>query len=432
MKQRILFIALVSFIIVNLNYGSGFQINESGAKAMAMAGAFAGVANDASAIHFNPAGITQLQGTNISAGVSLIIPSFKYTSPDGNEYEIEKKVFTPFNVYITHQFSEKFSAGFGVNTPYGLGTFWEDEEWPGRYLALDTEIRTFVFTPVIAYKVSDAFSISAGLRYGYGDVLISRKTAIVNPSPPAYLTDGLVELEGDGTALGFVAGILVKPSEMIQLGLSYRSEMNYTFEGDAVNTIPAPYNAAIPSTALPYGPISADLTTPQNITFGVGIMPNEAVTISADFQYVGWSSYDKLEIDFDDWANPLTGEQRLSSERNFENSFIARLGAEYKASEQFALRGGLLYDNNPVTDEMLEPTLPDADRIGLNIGLGYQFTENLSMDLAYFLLIFNERQIEDSEVDQNPSPLAPGIQPFNGTYNSTAHLFGINLNYAIN
>jgi len=432
LKQRILFVALISFIIVNLNYGSGFQINESGAKAMAMAGAFAGVANDPSAIHFNPAGITQLEGTNISAGVSLIIPSFKYTAPDGSEYEIEQKVFTPFNVYVTHQFSDKFSAGLGVNTPYGLGTFWEDEEWPGRYLALDTEIRTFVFTPVVAYKVSDAFSISAGLRYGYGDVLISRKTPIVNPNPPAYLTDGLVELEGDGTALGFIAGILVKPSEMIQLGLSYRSEMNFTFEGDAENTIPAPYNAAIPSTALPYGPISADLTTPQNITFGIGLMPNEAVTISADFQYVGWSSYDKLEIDFDEWANPVTGEQQLSSERNFENSFIARLGAEYKMSEQFALRGGVLYDNNPVTDELLEPTLPDADRIGLNIGLGYHLTENLSLDFAYFLLIFNERNIDGSEVDANPSPLAPSIQPFNGTYNSNAHLFGINFSYAIN
>ncbi len=428
MKQRILFITLVSFIFVNLNFGSGFQINESGAKAMAMAGAFAGVANDASAIHFNPAGITQLNGTNISAGVSLIIPSFKYTSPDGNEYEIEQKVFTPFNVYITHQFSDKFSAGFGFNTPYGLGTFWKDEEWPGRYLALDTEIRTFVFTPVVAYKVSEAFSISVGFRYGYGDVTITRKQAV--PVPPGA-DDALVELEGDGTAMGFVAGILVKPSEMIQLGLSYRSEMEYEFEGDAVTT-PSGFNHPDPRIgfiAFPTGPVKAPLTTPQNITFGVGIMPNEAVTISADFQYVGWSSYDKLEVNFDDWTNPTTGEKQLLSERNFENSFIARLGAEYKLSEQFALRGGVLYDNNPVTDELLEPTLPDADRIGLNIGLGYNFTENLSMDFAYFLLMFSERQITDSEVDQYP---IEGLQPFNGTYNSNAHLFGINLSYAIN
>lgn len=432
MKLRILFAAIVSFVFVSQTFGSGFQINESGAKAMAMAGAFAGVANDASAVHFNPAGITQLEGTNISAGVSLIIPSFKYTSPEGNEYEIDQKVFTPFNIYVTHQFSDKFSAGFGVNNPYGLGTYWQDEDWPGRYLALDTEIRTFVFTPVVAYKVSDAFSISAGIRYGYGDVLITRKTPIVNPNPPAYLTDGKVDLDGDGTAFGFTAGILVKPSEMISLGLSYRSEMKYSFEGTATNTIPAPYNAAIPSTALPNGGISADLTTPQNITFGVGLMPTENLTISADFQYVGWSSYDKLEVNFDEWTNPLTGEKLLSSERNFENSFIARLGANYAVSNQFDLRGGVLYDNNPVTDELLEPTLPDADRIGLNIGFGYKFSKNLSLDFAYFLLIFNEREITDSEVDQNPSPLAPGTQPFNGTYNSTAHLIGLNLNYAIN
>ena len=408
-KKLLLFLSAAMIFSVNI-LGSGFQINEHGAKAMAMAGAFTGLANDASAVHFNPAGIVYLNGTNISAGVSLISPSssFRGPAPEITEYELEPQVFTPFNFYLTQKLSDDFAIGLGINNPYGLGTKWEDD-WVGRYLAVDTEIRTFFFNPVLAYKVTDNLSLSAGVTFAYGDVKIIRFTPIY-----PFQGEAKVSLEGDGTSWGFNLAALYKPLENLSFGLSFRSETNFEFTGDASSEGPPQV-----SSLLPAGGISAELTTPLNITFGTALNITKELLITADFQYVGWSSYDKLAIDFDDPT-----QEDLSAVRDYENSWIARLGGQYQLFDNFDLRGGLFYDKNPVKDSRVEPTLPDSDRLGFNIGFGYDISESLTLDIAYLFLRFDERKIDNSDEDYGI-----GDTPFNGVYNSSAHLFGINFSY---
>lgn len=410
MKRKLLLFASAMLMISVNVIGSGFQINEQGAKAMAMGGAFTGLANDPSAVYFNPAGIVNLSGTHFTGGVSLISPSssFRGPAPAIDEYKLNSQLFTPFHFYFTQQLSNDWFVGFGVNNPYGLGTKWDDD-WVGRYLALDTEIRTFFFNAVAAYKINEQLSISAGVTFAYGDVKIIRYTPLY-----PFAGEAQVSLQGDGTAWGFTAGVLYKPMDELSLGLSFRSEAPFTFEGDATSDGPSQF-----SSRLPAGNISADFTTPMNLTFGVAVMPMEKLTVTGDFQYVGWSSYDVLAVDFED-----PNQTDLSSPRNYNNSWIARLGAEYWLTDDFAVRGGLLYDKNPVDDERVEPTLPDADRIGLNLGIGYDLSENLTLDVAYFFLRFNERTITNSKEDYGI-----GTSPFNGTYNSTAHLFGISFSY---
>ncbi|MFA7288406.1 MAG: outer membrane protein transport protein [Melioribacteraceae bacterium] len=427
MKKSLTVIAVIAMLCSAKVFAGGFQINEHGARAMSMAGAFTALANDPSAIYYNPAGLTQLTGTHFMAGVTLIAPSAKFTGPKPStkEYEMESQVFNPFNFYATQQLSEDWFVGIGVNNQYGLGTKW-DNNWAGRYLAVDTEIRSFYFTPVVAYKFSEQFSASVGLTYAYADVKIIRNTPLADPVTGQQRPDGQVTLKGDGTAIGFTAGILYKPTKEFSLGLSYRSESKFDFEGDA-STSPATLDFVHPlagkqSIPLPNGSIKAPLTTPQNLTLGLGYIASEALTLSADFQYIGWSSYDKLEVTFEkyDLAPTVPGVQNVqSANRMYENTFILRAGAEYKVSNEFTLRGGLLYDNNPVQDEYVEPTLPDADRIGFNIGFGYKFTENLSVDVAYLLLTFAEREITNSKFG------------LNGTYQNMAHLFGIDFSYSL-
>lgn len=416
MRRLSFTIISIVFICSTNVFASGFQINEHGARAMAMAGAFTGVANDPSVLYYNPAGLTNLNGTHFMAGVTLIAPSatFEGPSPSTTEWEMESQVFTPFNVYITHRLNEQWGIGLGVNNQYGLGTKWE-EDWAGRYLAVDTEIRTFYFAPSIAFRPSEVFSIGVGLTYVLADVKIIRNA----PHPVDGQPDYQVSLEGDGNSLGFTAGVLVQPSDMVSLGLSYRSENSYDMEGDATSDPEGFTHPLLGFIAFPNGPITAPLTTPQNITFGIGLMPSEKLTLSADFQYVGWSSYDKLEVTFEEY--PTSDQPTVqSTPREYENSFIVRAGAEYLMSDKFALRGGLLYDSNPVQDKYVEPTLPDADRFGINIGFGYNLANNLKLDVAYLLLLFSEREIDNSAFG------------FNGTYQNLAHLFGVNLSYGIN
>lgn len=391
-------------------FGGGFQINEQSARAMAMAGAFAGLANDPSAIFFNPAGITQLSGTHFMAGATIILPkgSFRGPSPAISEYDMEKKVFTPINFYATQQITDNLFVGVSVNNQYGLGTYWP-KNWVGRYLAVDTEIKTFFFTPVVAYKLGDKLSVSAGLTYATGDITISRYANLSPMDAEAYIS-----LHGTAHAYGVTAGILYKPLKQLAFGLSYRSQAKFKFSGTAKVTAPAILKAQIP-----HGNISSNLTVPENVTFGVAVMPTDKINLTTDVQYIGWSSYNKLVVNFQNSQYPP-----LSSVKNYKNTFILRIGGEYKYTDKLSIRLGFLRDFNPVYSMYVEPTLPDANRSGYNIGFGYKITNNFSLNVAYMFLRFDERKITDSRVDYTN-----GNARFNGVYNSVAGLFAIDFSY---
>jgi len=402
----------ISLVVSTQVFASGFQINEHGARGMAMAGAYTALALDGSALYFNPAGLTQLNGTQIMVGSTLISPSasFRGVAPAIDESSMESALFTPINIYLTHKVNNDWSFGFGVNNQYGLGSKW-DKNWVGKYLAIDTKIQTFFFTAGAAYKLSDKLSLGATASYVYGNVSIIKKQSLA-----PFNADATIDLSGTAGSFAFGAGLLYKPSETLNIGLDFRSGSKMNFSGTADVTAPSALISLLPS-----GDVEAPLTTPLNATVGIALMPSKELTVSADFQYVGWSSYDKLEVTF------LKSNVVSTSIRDYNDSWIARLGAEYHISDKFDLRGGLLFDSNPVKDELVEPTLPDADRIGLNVGVGYKITPNLSIDLAYLFLRFAERKIENSQVDYTN-----GAAGFNGTYNSFAHLFGLNLSYYIN
>jgi len=188
--------------------------------------------------------------------------------------------------------------------------------------------------------------------------------------------------------------------------------------------MPVQYGTSIIYVTVPWpnGTLKSKLTTPQNATFGLAYMPSDQWTITFDFQYVGWSSYDKLEVTFETYNlnNPtVAGSSVETVQRQYQNCYIVRFGCEYKAYENFAIRFGFLFDKNPVKDEYLEPTLPDANRLGFNIGFGGKLTEHLGMDFAYLYLPFDDRSVSNS------------VFGFNGTYKGSAHLIGLNFGYSL-
>lgn len=243
MGKKLTLVLLLTVLLTGNSFSSGFQINEHGAKAMSLAGAFTALANDPSAVYFNPAGLIYLSGTQISFGSTYIRPSGSFVgpSPSTTKSDLKNRFFTPINFYITHKINDDMAVGFGVNNPFGLGTEWEDN-WVGRYNAVKTEIRVFNFTPVFSYRVSDQFSIGIGANIAYADVQISRAlpAALTPPLVPAVvvLPDGKINLEGDDIAFGFNVSVLYRANEQWSFGASYKHELAFDFEGDITSTIP--------------------------------------------------------------------------------------------------------------------------------------------------------------------------------------------------
>jgi long-chain fatty acid transport protein len=416
LKTFFTFLILIAFFASENITPGGFQLNEHGAKPMGMGGAFTAIANDASAIYWNGAGLTQIAGTQLVLGTALISPvtSFRGVSPQITEYKMEKQTFFPSHVFAAFRANEKIVWGIGITTPYGLGTKW-DENWIGRYLAVETELMTFAFMPTWAFSVTDDFSISAGFQYSYATVTITRKN-----SQAPFAGDAFITLDGDDKeAFGYQFGLMYKPLKNLSIGASYHSEVNYKFKGtaDAAGAQQLIDAKRIPNNA----DIEAKLTTPMNIAVGLAFDPISQLTLSVDYQFVGWSSYDVLAVNFTDPAYT-----DLASPRDYEDTYAARFGVEYRLSPALSLLGGIYYDHRPVSPSKVNPSLPDANRLGLSGGFDFKVSPKFGIAASYLFISSDENTITDSHENYTS-----GIAPFNGTYNSIANLFSLSLTYSL-
>jgi long-chain fatty acid transport protein len=421
LKHRIATLFVLFVLGSSAIFAGGFQLNEHGAKPMALGGAFTAIVNDASAVYWNGAGMSFLEGTNFILGAALIGPSstFRGVSPSVEKSIMVNQIFYPPHFFVTHQISESFSVGIGASVPFGLGTLWE-EDWVGRYLAVETELTAISVPLVVSWKILDNLSISAGGSYSHASVLISR----ANSQTP-FEGDAFIRLEGtESSAFGYNFGLLWKPIDVLSVGASFRSEVDYSFEGTATATGSQQLAAVLPS-----GDISAKLTTPLNIQGGIAVRVIKQLQLSADFQWVGWSSYDTLAVDFKD---PEFDD--IASPRLYEDSYIIRFGAQYDFNEELSLLGGIYFDKNPVDPNNLTPSLPDSDRLGFSIGVDAKITENIGVTGSYLFIRSSELTVTNSNeiytpFDEGNEDSAP---KFNGTYNSFANLFSVSFYYAIN
>jgi len=388
---------------------------------MAQAGAFAARANDASAIFFNPAGLSYLRGTQLMIGATLITPSYTFYGPSNlnsnQAWEMNNNMFYPPNVYLTHTWTDGMlkglAAGVGLSTPYGLGTEWPDE-WVGRAVTREIELQTFFVMPTVSYALNDWVSVGVGANIVFSNVMLRR--AVTNFDPVMDL-----ELEGTGnTAYSFNAGVMLRPVEDISLGFTYRAETQVDFEVTADFNPPAALSSLFPG-----GDVTTGIALPATWFAAIAWAPTDNFDIEFDYQFIGWESYDKLGIDFAVNAQNTPGvlQDNVSSPKDYENTFIARLGAEYRLPGMgLAIRGGYFFDNNPVPDKSLEPLLPDSDRHGLNIGIGIDVLPDITLDLAYLHLFFMDRATDATTYPE-------GVN-LDGMYSGSVDLLALNITYA--
>lgn len=455
MRKKLFISTLLCLVLLAgapLTQSAGFLIYEHGAAAMAMGGAFIGLANDPSAIFHNPAGIAWLEGTQISFGTTLITSSSSLSLPNWpdpafQKYDQVKQLHYPPTFYITHKLSDKIVAGFGFFTPYGLGVKWP-EDHPLKYIAISDDMKTFFFNPTLAFKVNDNFSVGFGVSYIYAtlefdfvehveDLDVGQQIQAPMPIPVSFNVPIVLEATGSGWC--YNAGALYK-GENFSLGFNWRGgfgkngSFNIDFDGDlALGTIqdvkipplpppwdqlvtPAGINEAIPDK----GGASTSFSFPS--IFGVGAAFNltESLILTADLHYVIWSCYDEFTVEV-----VVPGFEDKEIEENWKDSFVVRGGLEYQLNESLALRAGILFDQTPQPIETMDPILPDANRWALTGGFGYK-VGNFVLDLAYQYEIFSDRESPNRSILLHP---LTGTNLGLGTYSTKAHLFGISLGF---
>lgn len=389
---------ITMFVIIavsNSALANGLSLNSIGARALGMGGAFVGLANDGSAIYWNPAGLTGQQ-SSVMGYFTGVMPYATYKPPGATDAISANSKMYPTGGLFGNYVTGKWAFGLGVFVPAGLGVEWNPEDLYGGGAAgteLMSQIGAVSISPAIAYQITDKFSVGVTVNIYYA--LFDMKQP-VNGGP---LGMHQYSEESTGTGVGFTVGLKYDFSEQFSAGATFRSATSVSMSGDATNTL-FPLIPNMPPAMVP-GPetssFSRDVTWPMWIAGGLAYKPSPCWTITLDAQYSQWSELDKLVATYDDpyWDMVMVEEGEDTFLLNWEDAVQIRAGAEYLVSKVSAIRLGYYYDPAPAPDETLNILFPSSTNHVITAGYGYS-GESFFVDAGIEYLFGQERTVEYS------------------------------------
>lgn len=450
-------IGIVALGIPLIAGAGSFSLNEQSVSGLGTAYAGgAAQAEDASTLFFNPAGIVLLDQGELQFAAHGLFPSATFSN-EGSHYNLPG---TPFNglpisggndgdagvdhvlpnLYLTQpvlrgsQYGD-LTLGIGVTVPFALETDYSNPAWVGRYHALRSKLTTFDIQPTIAYRLWDQLSFGAGLDIQYASARLTQAIdfglaaqqplaqffgalppVLVPPTEAAYLNagffpggrDGVSEIHGDDWAVGFTLGALweyMKGSDQSffqdgRFGISFRSKIDHTIEGDAdfrrvpLITAPgAPVQFPLPGlfqSIFLDQDATAQLDLPSILHFSVYQRFDRQFAVLGDITWTEWSRLQQVPITFSNAATPASVLQI-----KYDDSVRIAGGFEWYACKNFTARVGVAYDETPiVSDRFRTPRIPDNDRIFLGTGFRWSPTHYMDIDFGYAHLF-----VQDPHVD---------------------------------
>ena len=446
-------------------HASGFALLEQNASGLGNAYAgTAAVAEDASTVFFNPAGMAYLPGAQFVSGFDMIKPSAKFNDsgsiPSGTGVDplgaaLDPRIQRPLgssgrdagslaivpNMYFVFDVMPRVKFGLGVNAPFGQKTNY-DPNWEGRFQGITSSIKTLNVNPSLSWKMNDYVALGLGANWQkldakftqnvnyaanvYGTALGTFPISLLPPifgSPvaalvtaltvPAANSEGMVQVTGSGETWGWNGGVILEPRPGTRVGLSYRSKMKYHIVGTVTfNNVPA-----VAATAAANGNIAADVTLPDIATLSLVQQITDKWKVMADAAYTHWDVIGNLAFSRDN------GTVLQSTPENFRNTWRFALGTTYQVSEKLALRTGIARDQTPVNSTDLTVRLPDNNRDWVAIGAQYKVTKNIVTDVGYSHLF-----IKDRSINQNGGSTLFNGQ-MSGTYKLSADILAVQLTY---
>lgn len=416
-------LAMSGVLIAGQASAAGFALqNQNGAgTGYAYAGA-AAVAEDASTIYFNPAGMTYLaEGHHLSAALTVLDRSLEFKNRGTNQLRVAAPPVPAYPLgdhggqaggqsyipafYWAMSVSPALRVGLGVSPTFGNQTEWDDD-FMGRYQGTYSHIEALNINPSLAWKVNDRVSLGFGVNIVHFEADLRGMVPVTAALPATRDVEN--KLTGDDTGYGWNAGAIFQVTPSTRLGISYRSTIDLTVEGKSKN--PA---ASTPAEVKIELPDTASLALSQKI--------GDRLELLADYTWTGWSSIPSLRV-----TNRHTGALLTDERLGFKDAYRVGLGVQYQYTDALRLRAGVAYDESPVqstTDRTVR--LPDSDRTWLALGLNYKFSKQTSMDVGYAYLTFDDAKIRRQTV-LGTTATAQIVQ---GEFDTSVHILSLQLNH---
>lgn len=408
---RAIFFVLVFFFSLSLSaLANGLNLNSLGSKAMSMGGAFVGLADDFSAVYWNPAGTVRFDRRYFGFYGMDVIPSGTFQNSLVDAKTERKSYLSGLAAYYL-PVSNKVVVAMAAYIPSGLGSTWNGDDFTsvtmGRSYLWVSKVGLVTFAPGLAFKVNDQISIGAALNINYGT--FSMKThagSTTNPlPPPAELDLGQYEESLTGWGYGATLGILFKPIEKLSIGATFRTPSTVRFSGEAM----------IPNLSLlgynDTSDIEREVTWPLWAAAGAAFHPAKNLTLTADLQWSQWSKVDTIETTFKDvvWQAMMAQSGDDQRPMHWSDTLQIRFGAEYWI-KGIALRAGYYLDPSPAPDRTMNVLLPSFDFNVITLGFGYDL-DSLHLDFSLEYMMGKDRNVPADRVTTDPewASAMPGV-----------------------
>lgn len=433
-------IAMAAASAAGTAQASGYALLEQ--SAMFQGASFAGAAaraDDPSTLFYNPAGMTQLPGYQISASGSLIMPQANLGSgaaslntplgpyfpggfPGGSTgHDAGASVMLPA-LFATAQVAQDWHVGLAITSPFGLTTKY-DTSSVARYYGLTSSLRTFDITPSVAWQALPTLSVGAALRVETASARLSQAVDFGSIGYayhiPGYFpgaNDGIAQVKGSDTSVGWQLGALWQPLPGTNIGFDYRSPVFHNLGGSIY------FQGAGPISANPTFAAStaaAKVVTPD--TFSLSWAQNLGqVTLLASVDYTLWSRFKQLLITWPTGSS-LTQE-------NWNNTIMFSAGADWRVTDTVTLRGGLAADLTPVSSDYRTPRIPDGNRYWLSVGATWKPIPRLALSAAYSHIFVDNTKVSLTDLGPGTPNFLRGNLVAN--YNNQINILSAEATYA--
>lgn len=463
-------------------HAGGFALIEHGASGMgnAYAGA-AAVSNDTSTIWFNPAGMSEFSGREVSLGLHILTTDTQWTdegttlgaalgrgAASGPETANPGTTSPLPNFYYLAPINSKWNYGLSIGVPFGSSTEY-DNNWKGRYTTVKSGISVIDINPALSYRVSDKVRLGFGISVqqlsaelgsavdsgavclglaARPDVSFSQADCFNAGLLPGELdNDGYGEITGDSTAVGFNLGALFLPTDNLKIGLAYRHGTDHELDGDvdfdvngdadagtglqgvlatnvvADGSVTTPESALLTQRILNDVGAKAEVELPATFSVSAAWQARDKLELLGDITWTGWSSFQELRVVYDNFAQRDT-----LSVQEWEDVFRFSAGINYTYSDKLTLRTGVAFDEEAIpSPQRRTARIPGNDRTWLSFGAGYQISKRASIDVGYAHLFLDETAIDNSD----PESEGTG-QEVRGLFESSVDILSAQFNWAFN
>ncbi len=420
--KRITIVSLLFF--QTAVFAGGWDNSLIGARSAGMATAFVGVADDASAIYYNAAGLiyAQSKGQFILCGKSYY-PTHTYINSSGQRVTSEIQA-TLFELFTYYHLNDRWTLAFGMYTPYaGGGIKWSQDKVGYE---IQGSIGTISFTPTISLKLLPNLAVGLNLNYYYilsrqkvydpqGEYILERFSLPGGLFSRDLLNIRDFHLDADerGYEYTFTGSLFYKPNNVFAFGFTYHGETNVDITGKSEINGLAEYNL-MPTTSIPINFLGdyhsgTQFHLPASYALGLSYRIFPKVTLTAEYDYYYWSRLDHVRKTNHDIPIFIAGvplketgllpdgigdiDWIYDEPMGFNNSYYLKFGTEYSHTEKLTFRFGTSYDNGKVTQEAYSVTNIDVVKYNFLAGFGYKIGL-FDFNVAGFIQIGKQAKVQ--------------------------------------